>query len=143
MRRVLITSLCICVALCTIFGVTGAVHAQCEIDSVAVLGSVDLGDMAEDVVVSGSYAYVGLGDTGLKIVDVSNPMALETVATIETYVHDIAVSEPYAFMSDGPLNVIDISDPTTPVVISSLDVGLGGIEGMAVSGSYVYATSAL
>jgi hypothetical protein len=144
-RKQLITTLFIIGLLCTvfgtIFGATGAVHAQCEIESTALLGSIDFDDWAGDVAVSGSYAYVGTIGSGVKVVDVSNPMMPELVATIEMpyYVLDIEISEPYAFVSDGFLNIIDISDPTAPVVICSLEEGVGAMESIVLSGSYVYA----
>ncbi len=61
---------------------------------------------------------------------------------------DIAVQLPYVFMSGKASSsskpdifVFDVSTPTMPVLVASLDVGSGGLNSLHVSGNYLYAAS--
>ena len=105
----------------------------------------------KNVVVSGSYAYVGGQRTGLHVVDVSNPTDPKEVGVYEPeYDYDyckVAVSGSYAYVGDKNIGlcVIDVSNPTDPKEVGRcgiLPVSVvkfsEGIEDIAVSGSYVY-----
>ena len=74
---------------------------------------------AEDVHVSGDYAYVAAGHaTGLRIIDVSDPVAPVPVGFVNTrqYTKDVFVAGDYAYViSHDGLHVIDISEPTAPI----------------------------
>jgi len=70
------------------------------------------------------YAYAGSGSSGLKIVDISNPYFPTVAATYETEGSCLAanISGNFCFISDGNLmKIIDISDPVSPVEISSAE----------------------
>lgn len=140
MRRYGIAIALVCALLCVTFLNADYASAQCEIQSVGLLGSVDLGFMPEDVAVSGSNAYLLSRDTGFTVVDVSDPTAPRVVASIEMtlWSSNIAVAGSYAYVSGGDFTIIDISDPAAPYVASSLSFGLDPAEGVAISGSYAY-----
>ena len=101
------------------------------------------------VALSGSYAYVtgksGFANTGLRVIDVSNPQ-LPTIAggiTIEnttlpsTDWEGISVEGSYAYIaSSSGLQVVDISNAAAPFVAASLL--MGGALDVAISGSYAY-----
>ncbi|MBI5183022.1 MAG: fibronectin type III domain-containing protein [Nitrospinae bacterium] len=111
-----------------------------------IKGSVDTPDTAIGVYVSGKYAYVAGGLSGLQIIDISTPASPEIVTSVETdgFVADVYGSGNYAYMvvqyglvSPAALQVIDISDPFNPSIIGSLDA-LGEVEALHVSGNYAY-----
>jgi hypothetical protein len=81
------------------------------------------------VVVVGSHAYVAAGDSGLRIVDISDPSRPRQVGAVDlpAWARDVAVSGTYACLAtgrpvpgaetkrEGTLEVVDISDPAHPV----------------------------
>jgi len=90
-----------------------------------VLGSIPSTDGMERVDVSGSYAYVAEVAGGMGVIDISDPGALVRVASVDTggFTHDVVVRGDYAYAlesysSDRGLWVIDISEPTAPVVVN-------------------------
>ncbi|MCP4899847.1 MAG: hypothetical protein GY906_23005, partial [bacterium] len=88
-----------------------------------LIGGLDTPGNAEDVAVSGSHAYVADGSAGLQVIDVSNSSSPRLESTFATtgYAHGIAVRDEVAFVGglyDGGLQIIDISDPTSPSQIA-------------------------
>ncbi|GAB4234682.1 MAG: hypothetical protein Kow00121_62400 [Elainellaceae cyanobacterium] len=92
------------------------------------------------VTVVGTFAYV-CGDTsGLKIIDVSNPMQpVETSVFVTGAVESIVVSGSYAYVPDpiNGLQIIDITNPAQPTLKSSYKPS-GAISEVAVVGNYAY-----
>ncbi|MCW5551615.1 MAG: hypothetical protein KIS67_05540 [Verrucomicrobiae bacterium] len=85
---------------------------------------------ARDVVVVGQHAYVADWETGLQIVDVSNPAYPRRVGecSINGRARRLVVRDNYAYVASAPiwdgqsnqgggLQVIDVSDPTQPRVV--------------------------
>lgn len=72
----------------------------------------------QDVKISGTYAYVAAGDSGLRIVDISNPVKpLETgFYDSPGYARGVAVLNHVAYLADGPfgMKIVDISDKRSP-----------------------------
>jgi len=95
---------------------------------------------AKDVKVKGSYAYVVARETGLHIVDVSNPTNMLTVGNIITGGKAIAldVAGSYAYVADEneTLKIINISDPTNPTIVGSYIHGYS--HDVKVVGNYAY-----
>jgi hypothetical protein len=107
-----------------------------------VLGTCDT-SQALGVAVSGNYAYVADGTSGLRVIDISNPLVPTLRATRDTVeitdeARGVAVSGNYAYVADwtSGLQLIDISDPLAPgfPVTCKTD----GACGVAVSGDYAY-----
>ena len=96
---------------------------------------------ANDVKVSGGYAFVAAGRSGLSVVDVSDPASPTVVADLDTpgQVLSVAVSGNYVYAADydGGLRVIDVSTPTDPVEVASF-MGVGQISFVEVDGNYAY-----
>jgi hypothetical protein len=92
----------------------------------------------DTVAVSGDYAYLG-GESGLFIVDVSDPSVPRVVGDVGLSAQDVAVSGSYSFVAAGSagLRVIDVSDPTAPVEVGSTQRAASNV---AVSGDYAYVT---
>ena len=104
------------------------------------------GDVA-DVAVSGPYAYVTCGRSGLIIIDISDPENPSEIGFCDAprLASSVAVSEPYLYVGDcwvplEKLRVMDISDPSNPFEIGFYDAP-GGVNGMAVAGSHIYAAA--
>ena len=90
-----------------------------------------------------TYAVVadwgGIGDSGLKIVDVNvnaSPFVFGFCATYNA--NDVKISGDFAYISDSPqgLKIIDIADLANPVIVGSCDTFQA--KEVAVSGNYAY-----
>lgn len=99
---------------------------------------------AVSIAVAGSYAYVGDTSAGLVILDVRNPANIVQVGSYaagDTY--GLALSGKYVFASNfsgGNVRVIDVSDPTSPKLASTISTG-GAPYGLYAKGSYLYVAS--
>jgi hypothetical protein len=104
------------------------------------VGFFDTGDQAWDVAVSGDYAYVADGATGLRVINVSTPTNPQEVGFFDTAqaALGVAVSGNYAYVADyrDGLRVIDVSAPTNPQEVGFYDTG--DARGVAVNGTFVY-----
>jgi len=90
--------------------------------------------------VKGNYLYVADHREGLVIFDTSDKMRPKRVATVKRGggAGRVSIKGEYAFVGAPPgLQVIDISDPTNPVIRIAARSGCGGL----VCGDYVYSTS--
>ncbi|MCX6679553.1 MAG: hypothetical protein NTX42_04190 [Methanothrix sp.] len=105
------------------------------------VGSYNTPGFATGVALSGSYAYVADCDSGLKIIDVSNPTSPLLKGSYDTpgYAYGVALSGSYAYVADGDsgLQIIDVSNPASPLLKGSYDTP-GYAYGVALSGSYAY-----
>ncbi len=93
------------------------------------------------VYVSGRYAYVtDTGSGNLYSIDLSNQASPSVVGTLPGFITptDVYVSGNFAYVtdSDGELDVVDISDPTTPIYDTY--AGLTAPDSVYVSGQYAY-----
>ncbi len=109
-----------------------------------------LPDGFHDVDVSGQYAYIAAGKSGLRVLDVSNPASPQEVAQLDvpetTYRIDVAGNLVYLLgvelverVMTHRVRIIDISEPDSPEMVDSVElsrfpslVSLVGIE------SYIY-----
>ncbi|MBI4252912.1 prepilin-type N-terminal cleavage/methylation domain-containing protein [Candidatus Uhrbacteria bacterium] len=123
-----------------------------------LLGKVATGDTANDIAVSGNYAYIASSDNAgeLTVVDVSAPTALSVAAKFNLTAANSgnANADGLAVAIGGgdrlyltrtksagkELYVFDISAPTVPALLGSVDLN-GDIREIGVSGNYVYAAS--
>lgn len=102
---------------------------------VGTLAVVPISDLTRGIDVVGNRAYVSTDDTGLAIIDISDPLLpiLESEISLPGENVDIKVS-PSSLVAavstsrdDGFLNFVDVSDPEQPVLLKSLDVTPGTI----------------
>jgi hypothetical protein len=95
---------------------------------------------AAGATISGNYAYLGVDDYGLRVVDVSDPTELVEVGSL---VFDsagaVALSGGTAYVTDlyGGLHAISIADPIEPHLLSSFDT-MGESRNVAVAGDLAY-----
>ena len=111
---------------------------------------VGANDVSGYVHVSGKYAYVAKGRSGLKILDISNFSSPEIVGSINNIgsADKVYVYGDYAYVTvnskeefaTSMLQVIDIRDPALPELAASI-IAPGSIE--YVSGDYAYLSSGL
>src|SRR5688572_22421285 len=73
-----------------------------DLDPVRV-GGYDTSGEANDVAVSGNYAYVADRPDGLQVIDMSNPASPQRVGGYDTsgIAYGVAVSGNYAYVADG------------------------------------------
>ncbi|MBN1887776.1 MAG: carboxypeptidase regulatory-like domain-containing protein [Thermoflexales bacterium] len=107
------------------------------------IGSYYTSGYVENVILSGTYAYVTDG-SALHIVDVSDPARPTETGfyVVEDYVwiNDIAVSGSYAYIADNyGLQILDVSNPTTPTQVSEIrPVDASFYQGGGLLGDYAY-----
>jgi len=98
--------------------------------------------ISNEVCVSGSFAYV-TSNKGLWIIDVSDPGFPREVGRCytPTPVYDISLSGSYAYTTtwSSGLIVFDISDPSNPGIVASLNLPSSAHhQGLDISGHYCY-----
>ena len=95
-----------------------------------------------DMTVRGSTIYVANGEIGLHILDFSNPGSITQTGLCNTpgTASGVAVSGELALVADSSsLQVIDVSDPSAPVIRSSLPISAYSVT---TTGSYAFVSSA-
>jgi len=91
---------------------------------------------ASGLSVSGNQAYVADNDTGLTVIDISDPLSPLHVSTYNTngLAFDVSVVGDYAYVADGSdgLQVLDISAPLSPSLVGGYVMSWS--EGVSVVG---------
>lgn len=88
-----------------------------------------------------NYVYIGSLASGLIVVDVtdlSNPIIASTSASMPLRHMQIVGDRIYG-STDSKIQVIDISDPTTPALLGQIDVGALGAYETYFTNGYLYA----
>ncbi len=112
------------------------------------VGECDINGIPNDVFVKGNYAYVTTGMysnspqvSGLHIVDISNPALPGVVGVYDNGYNEgvfgVGVRGNYAYLNDGSLVVLDISNPSAPVKVNH---GSRKHDSVKSYSSYVYET---
>lgn len=96
----------------------------------------------EKVVVSGQYAYViGIDSQSqnfVEIVDISDPTnPIRESSTSVDAAMGMAIKEKYMFITNGDLQIFDVSNPTSPTLISSYETP-NIADPIKVEGNYAY-----
>jgi hypothetical protein len=110
--------------------------------NLAVVAETDvLPGAAGAVAVAGDHAYLADGDGGLRILDVSDPIAPSEVGFYATpgYARALALAENYAYLAvrDSGLRILDVSDPSAPSEVGFYDTP-GSTGDVALAGDYIY-----
>jgi hypothetical protein len=98
---------------------------------------------APDLTLIDDYLYLVSASTGLRIFDISKPPQLVEVETGQEIAGEhLAVGNGYAYVTAKGLQILDISDPVSPVMVGATGLGLFGtrwsIKGIAVDDTYAY-----
>ncbi len=106
--------------------------------SCRTVASLDTPGQAWNVTLNGNYAYVADADQGMRIVDVSNPLAPSNAASVllPMYARDIDVRSNYAYVASLPFKIYNVSNPTNPVEVGSINVG--NAFAVELAGNYAY-----
>jgi hypothetical protein len=108
-------------------------------------GSYDTPGLAIGVCIDGDYAYIADENSGLQVIDISDPTSPLSAGSFNTsgYAQGVAIAGDHAYVADGAygLQVIDISNPTVPLLAGSCDTP-GGAFAVALSGDYAYVADA-
>jgi hypothetical protein len=97
------------------------------------------------VAIDGNFVFVADGHNGLRVVDVSDP-----VAPLEVGIYDpswlvlsLSVAGEYAYIldEDGNLRVVDVSNPQAPLPVASYDPP-GSALSVEAAGDYIYVADA-
>ncbi|MEJ2627839.1 MAG: hypothetical protein P8078_04720, partial [bacterium] len=90
-------------------------------------GKVALPEPLYNVVVSGNYAYVADGQSGLRIIDISTPATPFEVGHYNTNgtAYDVVYASDTVYVADGAggLKVIDVSTKTAPTLVGLYSTG--------------------
>ncbi len=106
-----------------------------------LVGTYDTPGHARGVSVSGSYAYVADGGSGLQVINVSNAGSPTLAGTYNTPgdAWSVYVSGTYSYVADGGsgLHIINVSNPASPTLAGNYDLPNPALD-VFVSGSYAY-----
>ncbi|UCF04573.1 MAG: T9SS type A sorting domain-containing protein [bacterium] len=97
----------------------------------------------------GEYGFICAGDLGVQVVRIAEPVLPPELASSYTSTYlpwGITISGDYAYLANQPgssdLQVLDISDPTNPILAGSCNTPDGSFE-IAVSGDHAYVAGRL
>jgi len=108
-----------------------------------LLSTTALSGYGEGLDVSGDYAYLTAGVSGMEIIDISDPTNPTSVAVIaggtaSPWAEGINVSSPYVYLGNGGgLDIFDISDPTNAFLVGTL-ANTGWVQDAMPISNYVY-----
>jgi len=124
------------ITILLILPLAGAAHAS---GGIQLIGGCDTPGEAFSVAVSGDYAYVADGDSGLRIVSVADPAHPVEVGYCDTpgWARGVAVSGDYVSVAgyDSGLCIVSVADPAHPMIVGHYDVP-GKAVGVSLSGEY-------
>jgi len=122
-------------------GFAAAAQVTVETFSPQALSFVEIPGFPNNVTLSGNYAFVAAGSTGLQVVDVSDPLAPFVAGAADTRgsANDVRIVGDFAFVADGisGLAVIDVSRPAAPRVVAEESVA-GTATDLVVTGGRAY-----
>jgi hypothetical protein len=106
-------------------GQTATAQVSVSSFSPTALSFVSIPGFANNVDISGNFAYVAAGSTGLQVVDVTDRRAPQIVGALDTpgNANDVRVVGNRAYIADGSagLRIIDVTNPASPVFLGALD----------------------
>jgi len=125
---------------------TGRLHVIDVADPAApvIIGGVDAQDDIQDLVIADGFAYVIYrfvypGTAGLRVFDLAAPELPILVADlpVQDWAQGLAVTDGRAYVVSSLLQIVDVTDPTTPAILGSAEVPYGGREVVVVD-EYAY-----
>lgn len=109
--------------------------------SLSLAASCATPDSARGIYVSGDYAYVADGDSGLQVVDITDPIHpfIAGFCATPSFAYKVYVSGDFAYVADdyAGLQVVNITDPSHPSIAGSCDTAHFAYD-VHVSGTYAF-----
>lgn len=130
-----------CVITVANSGFSDTVAVDVSTFSPAALSQLPIPGYANDIDVTGNFAYIAAGSAGLQIVDVSdrmNPVIAGSLTSLGGVAIDVEVVGTTAFIANSAgLRVVDVSSPPFPVLLGAVDTP-GTAQKVAVRGNVAY-----
>ncbi|MBS9384243.1 MAG: DUF4347 domain-containing protein [Dolichospermum sp. BR01] len=121
--------------------IADTLHTYQGVFAPTLVGNYDTSGRSHGVQVVGNYAYVADRDSGLQIIDISNPTTPTLKGNYDTsgYAISVQVVGNYAYVAYDTLGlqIIDISNPTTPTLKGNYNTP-SYAYGVQVVGNYAY-----
>ena len=100
------------------------------------------GDIARDVVVRNTTAFVANSGGGLCIIDLTDPANPSQIGSRDTAgtTTNLAIVEDYALLADGSngLVIVDVTDPMYPSIVTTYSAGISSAINVVVQGDLAY-----
>ena len=110
-------------------------------DTPVLIGGVPATGIAHDLAVDGSLAIMA-ADNIVKIADISDPVHPQFVGSVDPAgrAFGVAIRGTYGYYVDGDpgFHVVDLSDPTSPIVVRELKTPGGDARRVALAGDHAY-----
>lgn len=109
-------------------------------DSLLRVGAAPLESVGLRLAQSGDTIAVALGEHGVRLFDVADPMAPRTIAswTIAHFAYDVAIDKQRLFVAAGPEGVYVVDLRTSPIHTIGLARGMGFATALASHRGYTY-----
>lgn len=105
----------------------------------------NMGANTNDIKLSGNYAYLAASDSGLIVMDISNPFSPVVVGKCPTsFARGVYVNGNYAYIAgdNGGFYIIDISNPASPTRVGNWANGNNSTFDVYVRDNYAYLADA-
>jgi len=115
-----------------------------ETAGIELYDSILTGDNLESIHKNGEYIYTSSGDAGLIILDASNPLeSFEISRHNHTDALFSVTQNDYTYYGGhgGILHVLDVSNPSSPVSINSIDLDFGMIRHILIEGNHAFVSA--
>ena len=109
-------------------------------DVLYIIGSCETNGIPKDIFAFGDYAFIADGDAGLSTIICSGPPHSISNLSTNGDARNLFVQNSYAYIANGlngGLVILDIVDPSNPVLVSNLPLE-GLAQGIFVNGNYAY-----
>lgn len=122
-------------------GFMSTVEVVVDIFEAAALSVLNIPGYANNIDVSGNYAYIASGANGLTIVDISDKLSPQIVSVLDTpgTTIDVKVVADTVFLADGEsgLQIVDVSDRSSPALVATFDT-LGVAQDIQVESGFAF-----
>ncbi len=112
-----------------------------DIQNPVIVRTVGVGtNWCKDIVKNGNYLYISNLDTGMHIIDVTNPEQAHQVGFFSTIGNcwSLDIKDNYVYLSDiNMLKIIDVTNPANPIQVGFCS-NSHSVSGVCVQGDYAY-----
>ena len=73
-----------------------------------------------DIAINDSIIYLATSDSGIRIINISNPENPVEISNILNAATGILYNDPYLYASTGIFHILNVNDPLNPLIVSSI-----------------------